>query len=138
MKHRLKTSILAATLAGTMAAFSLQTPAYAGGSVSFTLNPSHDQGGDLLSTGIRLYFMYRGLKNGEIRQDGSDNAAGIAQGGRDNVGFIRQRGSDHSATLRQNGDENAYGIFQYGHGAHTDVEQNGYGEGGLTFSYGWR
>lgn len=136
MNRLLKTPVAALALTALSLSLGTQTPAYAGGSVSFTLNPSRDQGGDLLSTGIRLYSMYRGLKQGEIRQDGSHNEAGVAQNGRDNVGFIRQRGSDHSATLRQNGDDNAYGIFQYGRGAATDVEQHGH-ESGLTFSYGW-
>lgn len=138
MKQGLGKSVIATVLGCTIGAFAMQTPAIAGGSVSFTLAPSRDQGGDLLSNGIRLYSMYRGLKHGEIRQEGADNSAGIAQDGPDNVGFIRQRGRDHSATLRQNGGDNAYGIFQYGRGAQTNVEQNGGGEGGLTFSYGWR
>lgn len=138
MNQALRKSVITIAMLGVLGLPVMQTPAIAGGSVSFTLAPSRDQGGDLLSNGMRLYSMYRGLKNGEIRQEGSDNTAGIAQGGQDNVGFIRQRGSDHSATLRQNGNRNAYGIFQYGKNAHTDVEQNGYGESGLTFSYGWR
>ena len=138
MNHALRKSVVATALLGVLGASIMQTPAIAGGSVSFTLAPSRNQGGDLLSNGMRLYSMYRGIKNGEIRQEGSDNAAGITQEGQDNVGFIRQRGSDHSATLHQNGNHNAYGIFQYGKNAHTDVEQNRDGEGGLTFSYGWR
>ena len=112
-------------------------PAHAGGSISYTLAPSAEDGGDILSTGIRLYSLYRGLKNGEIRQKGDGNAAGLYQNGSGNVGFIRQKGQGHSATLEQTGEDNAYGIFQFGRGTHTDVRQRGYGEGGLTFSYGW-
>ena len=115
----------------------LPAPAHAGGSVSFTFAPPAEDGGDILSTGIRLYSMYRGLKNGEIRQKGNGNEAGVYQNGSGNVGFVRQRGDGHSASLRQEGEDNAYGIFQYGRNARTDVDQRGYGNGGLTFSYGW-
>ncbi|MFD1744801.1 curlin [Rhizobium helianthi] len=127
--------MICAALAGTTLP-AMTTPAMAGGSVSFNLAPPAE-GADLLSTGMRIYSMYRGLKNGEIRQNGEGNAAGLYQGGRGNIGFIRQRGQDHRATLRQTGEDNAYGIFQYGRGTQTDVEQRGYGQSGLTFSYGW-
>lgn len=135
--HRTLTKTLSiALVTGLMMPGLLPAPA-AAGSVSFTLAPPSEDGGDILSTGIRLYSMYRGLKNGEINQRGHDNEAGVAQNGRGNVGFVRQRGNGHSATLQQNGDDNAYGIFQFGRNARADVEQYGNRQGGLTFSYGW-
>jgi hypothetical protein len=135
--HRTLTRTLSiALVTGLLMPALLPAPA-AAGSVSFTLAPPSEEGGDILSTGIRLYSMYRGLKNGEIRQRGHDNEAGVYQNGSGNVGFVRQRGDGHSATLRQNGNDNAYGIFQFGRHAQTDVEQDGDNQGGLTFSYGW-
>ncbi|MFK3689892.1 curlin [Agrobacterium tumefaciens] len=130
--------IMAVTLlAGGLAPAVLSTPAHAGGSISFNLAPTDGPNGDLLSTGIRAYSLYRNFKNADIKQLGRGNAAGIAQNGGGNLGFIRQRGNGHSATLQQNGNNNAYGIFQYGRNTDTNVVQDGDNGSGLTFSYGW-
>lgn len=124
-------------LAGGLAPTLFSAPAHAGGSISFDLAPAGGPEGDLLSTGIRAYSLYRNFKNADIKQLGRGNAAGIAQNGGGNLGFIRQRGNGHSATLQQNGNNNAYGIFQYGRNTQTDVVQDGDNGSGLTFSYGW-
>ncbi|MBY5905067.1 curlin [Rhizobium leguminosarum] len=108
-------------LAGSLAQAALSVPAFAGGRISFNLAPDNAEDAGLFSTGLRVYSLYRGLKDADIQQVGGGNAAGIAQAGRGNLGFIRQRGHGHSATLRQNGNNNAYGIFQYGRNAETDV-----------------
>jgi hypothetical protein len=124
-------------LVGGLAPLGFTAPAHAGGRISFDLAPGNSGDGDLFSTGLRAYSLYRDLKDADIRQLGRGNAAGIAQNGRGNLGFIRQRGNGHSATLQQNGNNNAYGIFQYGRNTETNVEQNGDNGSGLTFSYGW-
>jgi major curlin subunit len=124
-------------LAGSLGLVALSAPAYAGGRISFNLAPDNAEDAGLFSTGLRVYSLYRGLKDADIRQLGRGNAAGIAQAGRGNLGFIQQRGNGHSATLRQNGNNNAYGIFQYGRNTETDVEQDGDNGSGATFSYGW-
>jgi hypothetical protein len=124
-------------LVGGLTPLGFAVPAHAGGRISFDLAPGNAADGDLLSTGLRAYSLYRGLKDADIRQLGRGNAAGIAQNGGGNLGFIRQRGTGHSATLQQNGNNNAYGIFQYGRNTDTNVVQNGNNGSGLTFSYGW-
>ncbi|WP_184400692.1 curlin [Rhizobium sp. BK650] len=124
-------------LAWCLGPAAVSVPAYAGGRISFSLAPDNAEDANLFSTGLRVYSLYRDLKDADIRQLGRGNAAGIAQAGRGNLGFIRQRGNGHSATLRQNGNNNAYGIFQYGRNTETDVVQDGDNGSGATFSYGW-
>ncbi|MFS8123375.1 curlin [Rhizobium sp. BR 250] len=124
-------------LVGGLAPVGFAAPAHAGGRISFDLAPSNSADGDLLSTGLRAYSLYRNFKDADIKQFGRGNAAGIAQNGGGNLGFIRQRGNGHSATLQQNGNNNAYGIFQYGRNTDTNVVQDGDNGSGLTFSYGW-
>jgi major curlin subunit len=124
-------------LAGSFAQVALSVPAYAGGRISFNLAPDNPEDAGLFSTGLRVYSLYRGLKDADILQVGRGNASGIAQVGRGNLGFIRQRGNGHSGTLRQNGNNNAYGIFQYGRNTETNVVQDGDNGSGATFSYGW-
>ena len=124
-------------LVGALAPVGFAAPAHAGGRISFNLAPGNAADGDLLSTGLRAYSLYRGLKDADIRQLGRGNAAGIAQNGGGNLGFIRQRGDGHAATLQQNGNNNAYGIFQYGRTTQTNVVQDGDNGSGVTFSYGW-
>ncbi|MCD2177843.1 curlin [Rhizobium sp. C1] len=124
----------AALLAGSVA---FSAPAYAGGRISFNIEPGNSRDAALFSTGLRVYSLFRGIKDGDIRQQGNGNAAGLAQAGRGNLGFIQQQGNGHSATLRQNGNNNAYGIFQYGRGTQDDVVQDGDNGSGATFSYGW-
>ncbi|MFK3779745.1 curlin [Agrobacterium sp. NPDC089420] len=124
-------------LVGALAPVGFAAPANAGGRISFSLAPGNAGDGDLLSTGLRAYSLYRGLKDADIRQLGRGNAAGIAQNGGGNLGFIRQRGDGHAATLQQNGSNNAYGIFQYGRNTQTNVIQDGDNGSGVTFSYGW-
>ncbi|WP_028749233.1 curlin [Rhizobium mesoamericanum] len=127
----------ATLLIGSLGQIALSVPAYAGGRISFNLAPDNAEDAGLFSTGLRIYSLYRDLKDADIRQHGRANAAGIIQAGRGNLGFIQQRGNGHSATLRQNGNNNAYGIFQYGRNTETDVVQDGDNGSGATFSYGW-
>lgn len=125
---------LAAALIGTTAS---PGPASAGGSISFSHVPKSEQESRALRTGLQFYSLYKGLKSGDIRQRGRNNAAGLAQYGSGNQGIIRQKGSGHSATLRQQGDDNAYGLFQFGKNTSADVSQYGNGQAGATFQFGW-
>ena len=129
--------ITAALLAGSIGQAAMSVPAYAGGRVSVSFAPANAEDAGIFATGLRFYSLYRGLRDGDIRQSGHGNVAGLAQNGRGNLGIIQQRGNGHSATLRQNGDDNTYGVFQYGKATRTDVVQDGDGMSGATFSYGW-
>lgn len=124
-------------LATSLGQAALPAPAYAGGFISFDVAPNNARDAGIFSAGLRAYSLYRGLKDGDIRQIGRGNMAGLAQAGRGNLGIIQQQGNGHSATLRQNGDNNAYGIFQYGRNTEANVEQYGNNGSGATFSYGW-
>lgn len=126
-------SLLAISLGQVLTA----VPAQAGGSISVQLGPRTAEEANILTTGLRAYSLYRGMKGASIRQRGSNNAAGIVQGGQGNQGLIRQQGTGHSATLQQNGNDNAYGVFQYGRNTKADVVQLGNNGVGATFSYGW-
>lgn len=126
-----------AVLAAGLGQAALPAPAYAGGFISFDVAPNNARDAGIFSAGLRAYSLYRGLKDGDIRQLGRGNMAGLAQAGRGNLGIIQQQGDGHSATLRQNGNNNAYGIFQYGRNTRADVVQSGDNGSGATFSYGW-
>jgi hypothetical protein len=71
-----------------------------------------------------------------VGQRGNGHAAGIAQGGPNNLGVISQNGCNHTGTIHQTGGNNAYGIVQYGCGATTHVTQTG-GQTGITYQFGY-
>ena len=123
-----------ALLAGMMA---MPVSAFAGGRISFDLAPRNSRDAALFSTGLRAYSLFRGIKDGDIRQLGNGNAAGLAQAGRGNLGIIQQQGNGNRGTLRQNGNNNAYGLFQYGRNNDDEIVQNGDNRSGATFSFGW-
>lgn len=125
-----------ALLLGLAGPLTLPTPA-AAGQVSLSLVPADRQGAGTVGAGLRLYSLYKGLKDGSIRQQGRGNNAGLAQRGQGNLGLVQQRGDGHSGTLEQNGDGNAYGLFQFGRGGRDAVVQSGNGSSGATFTYGW-
>lgn len=129
--------VTVALLAGSIGQAALSLPAYAGGRISVNFAPANAEDAGIFATGLRFYSLYRGLRDGDIRQSGHGNIAGLAQNGRGNLGIIQQRGNGHSATLQQNGNDNTYGIFQYGKQTSTDVVQDGDSGSGATFSYGW-
>ncbi len=124
----------ATLLAGMMA---MPVSAFAGGRISFDVAPRNSRDAELFSTGLRVYSLFRGIKDGDIRQQGNNNAAGLAQGGRGNLGIIQQQGNGNRGTLRQNGNNNAYGLFQYGRNNDDEIVQNGNNRSGATFSFGW-
>lgn len=136
MTRLTKKTLAAALVLGIAAPMALSTPAV-GGQVSLSLVPTDRQGAGTVEAGLRLYSLYKGLKDGSIRQQGHGNSAGLAQRGQGNLGLVQQRGDGHSGTLEQNGDRNAYGLFQFGRGGRDAVVQSGNGKSGATFTYGW-
>lgn len=130
-------SVVAALVISGLGPMAISAPAYAGGWISMDVAPSDDGQATMLSSGLQLYSLYRNFKDGSIEQRGRNNAAGLAQNGRDNLGIIRQQGSGHTATLEQNGNNDAYGIFQFGRRSDVRVRQDGNDRSGATLSYGW-
>ncbi|MEF0941859.1 curlin [Rhizobium sp. BR 362] len=137
MTRKMFKIITATLLAGSIGQAAMSVPAHAGGRISVSLAPANTEDAGIFATGLRFYSLYRGLRDGDIRQSGHGNVAGMAQNGRGNLGIIQQQGNGHSATLQQNGNDDAYGIFQYGKETSADVVQDGDGRSGATFSYGW-
>jgi len=130
----LMVTLLAATI-GTMA---LTGPAAAGGSFSFTLSPKNADEALAIQAGLTIYSIVNAVENGaSIAQLGSNNMAGIGQNGAGNLGIVHQEGNGHSGTLQQNGNANSYGIFQFGKNTDSHVAQNGNGQTGATFVFGW-
>ncbi|QND44476.1 curlin (plasmid) [Rhizobium lusitanum] len=105
--------------------------------VRITFAPSGAEDTGALATGLRFYSLYRNIRGAGIRQSGHGNTAGISQNSHGDLGISEQHGNGHSAILRQNGNDNAYGVFQFGRDTSANVEQNGDGGSGATFSYGW-
>jgi hypothetical protein len=100
-----------ALLAGMMA---MPVSAFAGGRISFDLAPRNSRDAALFSTGLRAYSLFRGIKDGDIRQMGNGNAAGLAQAGRGNLGIVQQQGNGNRGTLRQNGNNGSGATFSFG------------------------
>lgn len=137
MNHLSFKSLATAILIGGLGTMAITAPAHAGGSISMNFSPANGDDGDMISSGLQLYSLYRNFKDGNIEQLGRNNSAGLAQNGRRNLGIIRQQGSEHNATLEQDGNDNAYGIFQFGRRSNVNVRQYGNNQSGATFSYGW-
>ncbi|MES0882867.1 curlin [Roseibium sp. SCP14] len=134
MKLTIKRMMIAAATIGTLTA----TPALAGGSFSFTLNPQSAEQHQLMRAGLFAAAMANDMsKQGGIKQNGFGNAAGILQNGFGNQGIVIQDGNGHNGTIRQNGNDNAYGLFQFGRNTNGHVVQNGHGRTGTTFQFGW-
>lgn len=105
--------------------------------LSATWAPRTARQADALRTGLALYSLREGLRNGgTVRQWGRDNLAALSQSGTGNWGGVVQRGRGHSATLEQSGTGNAHAILQAGRGAEAAVSQRG-GEIGLTLQLGY-
>jgi hypothetical protein len=134
LHSRLTASLVALTIGSAC----LTAPAAAGGSVSIHYAPANSQNANALQTGLQLYSLYNGVKNGaSVKQRGRNNAAGIGQNGYGNVGIIHQKGSGHTGTLQQDGNHNAYGLFQFGKNTGAHVVQNGNRQAGTTVQFGW-
>lgn len=119
--------------AGSLAA---TAPAYAWGQIALNVTPSNADEDALMRAGLGIYALVNGIQNGQITQNGINNAAGLVQNGGGNLGIVHQEGNGHNGTLTQNGNGNAYGLFQFGQGTSAHMHQNGHGTG-LGFIFGW-
>lgn len=130
--HALHAALVAGAVATTAAA-----PAHAGGSLSVSIAPTNADEERAIRTGLAVYAISQGIRDGSIRQNGFGNAAGLIQNGSGNLGIVHQEGDGHTGTISQNGDGNAYGLFQFGRNTEGHVAQNGNGNAGATFQFGW-
>ena len=133
----IRTKTLAALVAASLGTAAVATPAAAGGSLSISLAPASQDQAHALRTGLTIYALANGIRNGSIRQFGSGNSGGLAQNGSGNLGIVHQEGQGHNGTIQQNGNGNAYGLFQFGRNTSGNVVQNGDGNAGATFQFGW-
>lgn len=132
MNRKMMIAALATAMLGTAA-----PSAFAGGSVSVSLQPTTAEQEQAMRMGLGFYALANGFKNGGIKQNGFGNAAGLLQNGSSNLGVVHQEGDGHVGTLQQNGNGNAYGLFQFGKNTEGHVAQNGDGGTGATFQFGW-
>jgi hypothetical protein len=135
----IRTTLAAAVTSVALVTAPVATPAYAGGSFSYTYVPQNQKETRMLQAGLRLYsaYQYSKANGGHITQKGFGNAAGLGQNGSGNLGVIYQKGNNNTGTLQQNGNNNAYGIFQFGNGGNANVVQNGNGQAGITVQGNW-
>jgi len=138
MTRRIRTVLASTVLAAGIGLGALSaTPALAWGQVSISIAPGSAEQDRILRTGLGIYALVNGIQNGAITQNGTGNAAGLSQNGRDNLGIVHQDGNGHNGTVTQSGNGNAYGLFQFGTGTNAHVQQNGHGGSGLGFVFGW-
>ena len=139
MTHTIFTKRIAAGLvAATISTATLVTPAAAGGSISFNFAPRTADEANALRTGLAIYGLIKGAKNGgNISQNGTNNSAGLQQYGQGNFGVVHQDGRGHNGTVQQYGGYNSYGLFQFGKNTNGHVTQQGYRGTGATFQFGW-
>lgn len=130
-------TISAGLVALAIGGFAMTAPAQANGWVSVSVNPTNAKDARALQTGLQVYSIVNGIRNGGIRQHGTGNAAGLAQNGSGNLGVVHQKGHGHNGTLQQNGNGNTHGLFQFGRNTNGHVVQNGNGQTGATFQFGW-
>lgn len=120
--------------------FLLPLPAMAGGGAfSIHLTPRSADEARALNLGLALFSVHQGLQQNqaEVRQNGRNNAAGVAQRGWGSNAVIHQEGNNHSGIIEQNGAGHAYGLFQFGNNARHHAVQNGRNQSGLTLQWGW-
>ena len=138
MIRTLSKTLMAGLLATTLGSTAMVAPAAADGSFSISFAPRDAHEERALRNGLQLYSFYNAVRGGaSIRQIGRNNAAGIGQNGRRNLGIVHQEGRGHTGTLQQNGNRNSYGLFQFGRNTSANVVQNGNGGSGATFQFGW-
>jgi hypothetical protein len=136
MTHTTLKTLYAALLAATIGSAALVAPAEAG-SISLNLDPKNAKQEKALKAGLTIYAIVNAVENRSIKQNGTNNAAGLAQFGSGNLGIIHQDGDGHTGTLTQNGNNNACGLFQFGKGTSADVVQTGDDGTCATVTFGW-
>ena len=123
--------------AAALAITTLAAPAaFAGGSISFEVNPTNADEANAIRLGLAIYQIANGADPAHVYQNGNGNAAGIGQSGGGNTGVVHQEGNGHHGTLAQNGCD-SYGIFQFGEGTNANVAQGNGCNTGLLFQFGW-
>ena len=123
--------------AAALAITTLAAPAaFAGGSVSFEVNPTNADEANAIRLGLAIYQIANGADPAHVYQNGNGNAAGIGQSGGGNTRVVHQEGNGHHGTLAQNGCD-SYGIFQFGEGTNANVAQGNGCNTGLLFQFGW-
>jgi minor curlin subunit len=130
-------TLIASLVVLSIGSAGMTAPAAAGGSVSISVAPSNAKLEKAMRTGLSLYALYNGIRNGGIRQKGSNNSAGLLQNGSGNLGIVHQQGDGHDGTLQQDGNGNSHGLFQFGRNTSGHIAQNGNGGTGATFQFGW-
>lgn len=127
------TGLVALTLASTAA-----IPAQAGGQIQVDIAAKNSDEAKAIKTGLGIYSIVKGIQSqGGITQNGNGNTAGVAQNGSSNQGIVHQQGDGHNGTVQQVGNNNSHGLFQFGKNTDAHVNQNGNGEAGATFAFGW-
>lgn len=132
------TRIVAAGLVAATLGLSA-APALAGGQIAIGFSPSDPDQAEALGMGLRLFSLVQGLSasGANAYQNGSGNAAGIAQNGANNHGLIFQEGNGHHGTIGQNGNNNSCGLFQFGAATDAQCLQNGNNQAGITTVFGF-
>ncbi len=130
----IRKSLTAAALALT----TLAAPAaFAGGSVSFQVDPANADEANAIRLGLAIYQIARAVEgDAHVYQNGNGNGAGIGQSGGGNTGVVHQEGNGHTGTLSQNGCD-SFGVFQFGEGTNAAVDQGNGCQTGLLFQFGW-
>lgn len=131
---RISKSVLAAAII-ISAAIGAAAPVSAN-QVSINLSPATAEQQRMMQLGLGMYALVQNIENGSITQRGSNNSAGLSQGGRGNLGIVHQDGRNHNGTVTQQNGNNSYGLFQFGRGTNAHVNQNG-NQSGLGFVFGW-
>lgn len=133
----MKSFVLAATLATATALAPISAEAGSGGQISITIAPQNADEARAMRLGLALFALGQDIDaNGHVTQRGVNNAAGIAQGGRNNRAVIHQDGCNNRGTIRQRNGNNAAGLFQFGCNTNGHINQRG-GQTGITLQFGW-
>lgn len=126
--------VLAATVGFT--SLPLATPAEAG-QVTVRIKP-RGKDARALRTGLAIFGVIQGLKNqARVRQNGNNNAGGIAQNGFGNGALLVQEGNGHTGTITQNGNGNGCALLQFGKNTNGSCNQSGNGGMDLILQGGW-
>ena len=130
----LASALLAASIG--IVSLPMATPADAG-QVTFRIKP-RGKDARALQTGLAIFGVIQGLQNrARVQQNGSNNAAGVAQNGQGNGALLVQDGSGHTGTITQNGNGNGCALIQFGKNTNGSCNQNGDGQFGLILQGGW-
>ena len=107
------------------------------GNFTLRIRP-HGHDAQVLRQGLQLYSLFQNFKNhAQVNQNGSNNAAGIAQYGSGDAAAVFQNGSGNSGQIVQRGNNDAFALFQFGKNNGNVTQQNRNGEVGIVLQGGW-